>query len=944
MNRTPGHPLFWLSLLAVLLLLEGASPLCAAPPPLRVAAEEHPPYTYQDEQGVPRGLLVELWERWSLRNGRPVSFDVLPWQEAVDRVLEGRADLLEGVFPPEELDPRLLLSAPYGRIPVSLFVHRRMPYPRRLKDLEGLVVGAVQGERSIPFLLEQGMDSVLPYPDYPSLVEGFAKGRVRAFLGEDPSALWALEQARLGQNFHRGAPLFEVLLRRGVLKKNAALLQEVERGFEGLEADREALLDRWPGQDLGRRDAGGQLLLAGVLAVSLLLALALLLVFFWNRGLKNRVAERTEELNRSLANLHDSEARYSRVLEATHDAFWEHDLSTGTWFRSSRWYTLLGYAPGEIDPDFEENLARIHPDDRDRVRQAFTLHLQGRSPDILVEYRSRHRDGTYRWFLTRGSVSQRDGQGSPTRLSGITLDITERKRDEQDKALLYHLGEMTQEAKTLQELYPAIHLALLEFMRLPNLYLALYDETTNLLHFPYYVDERDDEHPAPMPLGKSPTALVIRTGKPLLLTPETLQPLLDSGEMVLVGSRPVDWLGLPLKTEGRTLGVLAVQSYDEELRFTEEDERVLAFVSGQIAQAIERKQTAEQISYIGFHDAVTGLYNRAFFEEELYRLDTNRNLPLSLLMGDVNGLKLVNDGFGHLMGDLLLQRTAEAIRSACRQEDVVARWGGDEFVVLLPRTPEDQAEAVADRIRETVARIDDLPVQPSIALGVAVKRTPEEDVRTALLRQAEERMYRNKLTESASARSALLDSLKEAFWDREEGQREHGTRMRELALHLGAAAGLSGSELEDLGLVALLHDIGKAALPPELFRKHPLTEEEWEQVRQHPEIGCRIAKAAPDLVPLAPLILSHHERWDGTGYPQGLKGEEIPLISRIVALVDSYDIMTHPQTYGAQPRTFQEALQEIADGAGTQFDPYLARLLLRLLAGGGESTETITGE
>ena len=934
-------------LAALLLVFLGVCPAVAAVP-LRVVAEEHPPYAHRDPQGRPAGMLVELWALWSRHTGRPVSFDVTSWQEAQERVQDGRADVLEGIPLTAQLDPAFVLSRPYARIPVSLFFDARLSSPGSLRDLEGLVVGAVQGEKGVLFLLEQGVDTVLPYPDYPSLIQAFQRGRVRVFLAEEPSALWALWEAKLTKEFRRSEPFFETLLRRGARRGDEALLAEVELGFAALKEQQEALLSTWPGQDLGAPRNNPALLLSGVLLVALFLALGVLLLVLWNRSLARRVGERTGELNRLLGELQESDRRYRRVLEATHSAFWDRDLVSGQGYQSPRWYDLMGYTPEEFLADPEKTHAwvrdRVHPEDRIRVDQALKDHLEGRSEGFFVEYRLLHRDGTTRWIQTREGVTERDEQGRPLRLSGVALDVTERKREEQARALLYRLGEMAQEARTLQELFPAIHLALLEFMRVPNLFIALYDPQRDLISFPYYVDEMDQEIPGPIPPGKTLTAHVLRSGRPLLLRPERRDELVASGELVPIGSPCRDWLGLPLKSKGRALGVLAVQSYDDDLRFTEEDERVLAFVSGQIALAIERKQAEEQVAYISFHDPVTELYNRAFFEEELYRLDTRRNLPLSLLMGDVNGLKLVNDGFGHLMGDLLLRRTGEAIRSVCRQEDVVARWGGDEFVVLLPRTPEDQASAVAARIREAVARIDDLPVQPSIALGVAVKLDPEEEVRTTLLRQAEERMYRNKLTESASARSALLESLKEAFWEREEGQREHGARMREMALHLGAAAGLSGNELEDLALVALLHDIGKAALPPDLFRKPSLTAEEWEQVRQHPEIGCRIAKASPDLVGLAPLILAHHERWDGSGYPQGLKGEEIPLISRIVALGDAYDIMTHPQGYGAPTRTHREAAQQIAEGAGTQFDPYLARLFLRILAGEGPPTQAVTGE
>ncbi|WP_270452553.1 HD domain-containing phosphohydrolase [Halonatronomonas betaini] len=337
--------------------------------------------------------------------------------------------------------------------------------------------------------------------------------------------------------------------------------------------------------------------------------------------------------------------------------------------------------------------------------------------------------------------------------------------------------------------------------------------------------------------------------------------------------------------------------------------------------------------HISARDSLTGLYNRKFIEEEMSRYNVKRQLPLSLIMADVNGLKMVNDTYGHEMGDKLLIRAAKLLEESCREEDLISRWGGDEFVVLLPGIDEKIVNKIYKRIkdnfREATLGVKDLPI--SIALGFAVKKTMDKDTQ-ALLAEAEDKMYDNKRVESKSAKSNILQALLSALGAKSHETEDHVRRLKELAIKLGEKVGLSVSDLDRLSLLANLHDIGKTKIPAEILKKAgKLEESEWELIKKHPETGAYIASSSEDFSHLSEEIRSHHERWDGDGYPNGLEGEEIPYLARILSIVDAYDVMTAGRPY-KDPLSKEEALKEIRDCAGSQFDPNLAEKFVEMIS------------
>jgi len=344
----------------------------------------------------------------------------------------------------------------------------------------------------------------------------------------------------------------------------------------------------------------------------------------------------------------------------------------------------------------------------------------------------------------------------------------------------------------------------------------------------------------------------------------------------------------------------------------------------------EEKAKHKEIAYLSFHNALTGLYNRAFMDTELRRLDTERQLPISIIMGDVNGLKLVNDVFGHTEGDKLLVTIADILKSCCRDEDVISRWGGDEFSIILPGTDLSSADRICERIKQKCEHPIDTKIIPSIALGSASKTNPEEDM-TDVLREAEDRMYRQKLLDDRSVRSDVISSLKKSMFEKSYETEEHTQRMLKITERFGKSLKLPRNQQSDLNLLAIMHDMGKIAVPSRILGKtEKLTDDEWEEIKRHPEAGFRIAKSSQKLSGIADLILSHHERWDGKGYPRSIKEEEIPVLSRIISIIDTYDVMTNGRVYkrGVTP---DAALEEIIRCSGSQFDPVFAGKFVHMM-------------
>ena len=444
----------------------------------------------------------------------------------------------------------------------------------------------------------------------------------------------------------------------------------------------------------------------------------------------------------------------------------------------------------------------------------------------------------------------------------------------------------------------------------------------------------------------------VALNKKALLEPD----LAEGGQFITAkyhyrqGVRTITYL--PLTAKGVVIGSFVVASCNPNA-YSQRHLTLLEQLATQIGMSIENSRlyaAAEEKARI---DGLTKLLNRRSLDE-LMTAEINRHSRyggvFSLIILDLDGFKAFNDNYGHLAGDKLLKEIGGVLKGTVRNTDQAFRYGGDEFAVLLPNTSINAATQVADRIRRKVAsKAKAGHIAVSASLGLA--NWPADGVAAVeIVAAADAALYRAKReggNRSYCASGTLLEledtqldtsdrqdgdtlsaifALAETVDAKEHHTESHWEKVREYATLLATTAELDPEEIDKLKTSALLHDIGKISINEKILnKKTPLTTSEWEVIKTHPQVGVNIASRAPELAPCLPGILHHHERYDGTGYPIGLKGEEIPLEARILAIADAFAAMTTVRSY-SDALSIDEALEELQRNAGTQFDPNLVAI------------------
>jgi diguanylate cyclase (GGDEF)-like protein/PAS domain S-box-containing protein len=553
----------------------------------------------------------------------------------------------------------------------------------------------------------------------------------------------------------------------------------------------------------------------------------------------------------------------------------------------------IGEKPEDIigKTDFD-----IHPEEH--AKKAFKDEqniMKKRTPIIDTEEKILH-SGKELWMST-SKIPWYDREGNVMGTMGISRDITRRKELEKEalgreKSFFYTLMDNITESVFFKDLESRV-------VRINKACARKYgvntpEEAVGKTDFDFFSEEHAKQ-------AFEDEQKIIKTGKPILNFEEK-ETFMDKSDRWTFTSK-FPWYD----DKGKIIGTFGITS-----------------------DITEKKKAEEEIKYLSFHDTLTGLYNRAYFEEELKRLDTERQLPLTIVMGDVNGLKVINDAYGHLKGDIFLKKIADILKESFRKEDIISRWGGDEFIMILPRTTPEDASVITKRIKKLCKERSVRNMPLSISIGASTKNKPLEKINN-ILKEAENRMYKNKIVDSRFTNEIIINSFKESLKQSEYDSEELGIKLKEYALAIGKKLKLSSRRLEELKLLMDVYNIGKLALADEIMSKPGrLSNEEWKIIKKLPEIGYRIAESSKILKPISEAILSHFEWYNGSGYPRGIKAKEIPVISRIAFLINSYEAMSKDKPY-RKKMTGEQIEEEIKRYCGIQFDPKITRIFLGLL-------------
>ncbi len=342
----------------------------------------------------------------------------------------------------------------------------------------------------------------------------------------------------------------------------------------------------------------------------------------------------------------------------------------------------------------------------------------------------------------------------------------------------------------------------------------------------------------------------------------------------------------------------------------------------------EKIEQAKKVIYLEDHDQLTGLFNRKYYTNEISKLYKAKEFPISVIMADINGLKLINDSFGYSVGEKVIESAAKCIKDLCPPNTMIARMEGGFFSVILPRMSLQNALLIMKDLKDETKdiRIDTIQLSMEFACS---SLNNEFDQIEDILRNNNEQIYRKKITSGASIRSQTIDLIMQTLYEKNPREMHHSHRVSTICVSIGKILGLDSEELGQLRIAGLMHDIGKIGISEEILNKPGrLTIDEFAEIKKHSEIGYRILSSVPEFSQVALYVLQHQEKWDGTGYPQNLKTLDILLPARIIAIADAYDAMTRERTYKAK-MSREDALIELKEKAGTQFDPTIIDKVLK---------------
>ena len=646
-------------------------------------------------------------------------------------------------------------------------------------------------------------------------------------------------------------------------------------------------------------------------------------------------------------------------------------------------YILRTGEPLLIESDLEQVRAKLGvdfvPPSPARSFCAVPIFLGGKPAGVMAAL-STEREAQ---FLSRDLEVMQTAAGQ----LGVAVEnarlFTEEQRRARHLAFLNNISKMAISSEDAEQMMADIVREIQKNFRYDHIGIGIMDYATKDIEIKAEAGTTSQTLGRRIAVGSGVLGKVARTGVSALV--QNAGPGQLAG--VLPESRAV--LCLPISYGETLLGVLNVESRDENA-FAPQDVLILNTLADLLATALHNSFVFRKLQQQSITDGLTGIKTRRFFWEALsseWKRASRSGRPFSVVLVDLDKFKEVNDSLGHLEGDLVLARVGRLLEQKCRQSNVVARYGGDEFIILMPETGIEQAQVLAERLRLWVAT-DPMLEEHHITGSFGVASFPVHGFSMEdLIRVADAGMYVAKhaggnqvstsdvFGEGSAVQRQLVSGYIEGFLQREhngpehleelvttlrklcgrEDEKDHKaikeavealSRAAELREHNAAGHGeqcshytgmiarglnLSAQEVEDLTFAGRVHDVGKLFIPDRVLNKPgALTENEFAVIKKHPQVGAEVLRAIPEIEHVAQAVESHHEAFDGNGYPRGLKGEDIPLYGRIVAVADAYVNMTSDRSF-APPKTDEQAMAELGKQSGIRFDGMIVRLFARLL-------------
>jgi len=632
-----------------------------------------------------------------------------------------------------------------------------------------------------------------------------------------------------------------------------------------------------------------------------------------------------------------SEERVNLAMDAAEDVLWDWVVPSGKLTVNRQWHLMLGYAESQFTHNISYWQSLFPPDEWAEAQRRIQLMMDGSATAYEYEHRLRHKNGEWIWVLGRGKVASRDAKGETIRVIGTMVEITDRKR--QEDALTESQERFRLAINAMQDGLMVINqkgqIEICNRRAEDILGLTARQMADRMLGRTSFDPRLRAMHAdgTEWPGETHPTTLALRDG---ITSRDTLMGIHKTGGVVT-------WLSVntdPLFRTGETRAHAVVVTFtDITLRRQMEEQQAQL-----MNEAIER----------GERDPLTDLYNHRTFHlrlrDEAERVQAEGE-TMAVIVLDMDNFKFFNDSYGHLVGDQVLCTVANALRETCRGNDVLARIGGDEFAILLPRAERDNALICAERLRKKVQTLsfrapgEESSVPLRLSVGIAV--IPDETCSYAeAVEMADKRAMEDKeggvlQNPSEDLRAslhdtegfAMLDALVVAVDNKDRYTRRHSEDVMVLSGLIAREMGLSADAIRSIEVAALVHDVGKIAVPIRLLRQpSALSNEDFETVRQHPTLGGILVGAFPELAHTLGAVRHHHERWDGRGYPDGLAGEATPLDGRIMAVADAFSAMTTDRPYRVAMPT-ERALDIVEENMGTQFDPVCAAAFLKIYRG-----------